>query len=700
MLMRRARSIPHFFRHHAWGKSVMAGLLLLMSLEAVSALVFWMMRLPEFPRPWSWVTVLQHGFWMPVVMAIALLIFVVSLGVCYGKTGIHRWYALVMAKCAAAFLVWLTITMLIWSFWTGQASVFYPWQVWWVLNATGVHSYEFYQWIVSALGAVAVLAVFLVFPLIYKSDHRDAQKSLGNAHFASAPEIKQAGFFSEDGFIVGKAWGSWLRASGFEHVLAFAPTGSGKTRSISIPNLLMFGDSAVVNDNKLTLFKHTSGYREKHMGHQCFLWALSWSEEDHVNTCRYNPLTLIPSNPHTRIKAIQRLAHIMMPDGKGEPIWYQASRKLFKALVLYVLDVENDAPKTFGEINRLIKTVSFDAWLFDILETTEHFDPEFYRNGYSYLQNHEKTRSGILETFSGYFELFDDPIIDAATSASDFDMTQLRKTKMTIYVGFSDDDMERLAPLLTIFWQQVISTLIAEIPDKKEEPYSVMLLMDEFSSLGRIERLRRALKLVREYRVRFILMVQYIAQTFEKYSHDEAKAFTNIKTKVIFAPDDIDDAEYISKLLGKKTEKIRTGSTNSGWSSASATASYHYQAVPLLRPEEIMRLKDGKEIILRSGHAPINAKQCIWYKETKLKSLMCGEAKVPEQVIGQVAFERPAKDEKTSVDKAKKAELALARELAKEQRAHERELEKMKVQTDVLASAVVKVVDCMKEGEK
>jgi len=47
-------------------------------------------------------------------------------------------------------------------------------------------------------------------------------------------------------------------------------------------------------------------------------------------------------------------------------------------------------------------------------------------------------------------------------------------------------------------------------------------LIDEFSSLGRIERLRRSLKLLREYRVRCILMFQYIAQTYEKYSHEVA----------------------------------------------------------------------------------------------------------------------------------------------------------------------------------
>lgn len=102
-------------------------------------------------------------------------------------------------------------------------------------------------------------------------------------------------------------------------------------------------------------------------------------------------------------------------------------------------------------------------------------------------------------------------MVDAATSKTDFDLSKLRSEKITIYIGFTDDDMERLAPLLTLFWQQLISVMIRKIPDEKEEPYPLLCLMDEFSSLGRIERLRRSLKLLREYRVRCILMLQYIA---------------------------------------------------------------------------------------------------------------------------------------------------------------------------------------------
>lgn len=469
---------------------------------------------------------------------------------------------------------------------------------------------------------------------------RPEKKILGHAHFANGFEISKATFFKpeEQSVIIGKKYAAPLYSNGFEHVLVFAPTGSGKTRSIGIPNLYHYPYSVVCNDVKLTLFKTTSGYRQDVLGHQCYCWAPT--HDGQLTHC-YNPLSLISPDKVQRLTDIQRMAHILIPDNKkSDPIWQQASRKLFKVAVLYLLDTP-ERPTTLGEINRLIKQAGFDDWLTTLLEETDHLDPELYRNGYSYLNNHEKTRSSILETFSGYFELFDDPTIDAATSHSDFNLRLLRRTPMTIYVGFTDDDMERLSPLLTLFWQQLISVMIKEIPDPIKEPYPLLCLIDEFSSLGRIERLRRSLKLLREYRVRCVLMMQYIAQTYEQYSQDEAKAFTNIKTKIAFATEDLQDAEYVSKLLGTRTVRVTAGSSSTQNQGYSESKSYNYQAIPLMRPDEVMRLPEHQILIMRTGHPPVKAGQFIWYQDSAMKQYSYAPVEVPKQTIQHYPFIRP-----------------------------------------------------------
>jgi type IV secretion system protein VirD4 len=491
---------------------------------------------------------------------------------------------------------------------------------------------------------ILLVTVIVGVALVLFERLRPARKILGRAHFSTGFETRQAGFFKREkqSILIGKKYGAPLYANGFEHVLVFAPTGSGKTRSIGIPNLFHYPYSVVCNDVKLTLFNTTSGFRETVLGHRCYCWAPA--SETRKTHC-YNPLSLISDNKIQRLTDIQHIAHILIPDNKkSDPIWQQASRKLFKIAVLYLLDTST-RPTTLGEINRLIKQANFDEWLASVLTETTYLDAEFYRNGYSYLNNHEKTRSSILETFSGHFELFDDPMVDAATSASDFDLSQLRREKMTIYVGFTDEDMERLSPLLTLFWQQLISLMIKRVPDPVDEPYPLLCLVDEFSSLGRIERIRRSLKLLREYRVRCVLIMQYIAQTYEQYSHDEAKAFTNIKTKIAFATEDLNDAEYVSKLLGTKTVRVASSSTSTQAQGHTQSQSIHYQAQPLLRPDEVMRLPAHQVLIMRTSHAPVKAQQLIWYKTPSMKNLPCGETTVPHQVMVQYPFVHPIKTE-------------------------------------------------------
>lgn len=189
------------------------------------------------------------------------------------------------------------------------------------------------------------------------------------------------------------------------------------------------------------------------------------------------------------------------------------------------------------------------------------------------------------------------------------------------------------------------------IPDPVEEPYPLLCLIDEFSSLGRIERLRRSLKLLREYRVRCVLIMQYIAQTYEQYSHDEAKAFTNIKTKIAFATEDINDAEYVSKLLGTQTVRVSAGSTTTQSQGHSESKSYNYQTIPLLRPDEVMRLPEDQTLIMRTGHAPVKATQMIWYLDPEMKHFPCGSSEVPTQTVQHYPFIHHSSDKTSMPDK-------------------------------------------------
>lgn len=609
----------------------------------VSALTLTCLGLSNMPYPWSVLTVVSHGiYWEPIVSAIVLAL-PLALIPPWVQGGFKRVLTSYILAVLFGVLVSVGLGFLIYACLEGIPDLNFDdiITLLYSIHQDSLQRDHFMYGQLGSFGVVSLIAAWIVFDKV-----RPANKVLGDAHFASGLEVQRAGFFvtAPESIIIGKKYGVPLYANGFEHVLVFAPAGSGKTRSIAIPNLFNYPYSIVCNDVKLTLFETTSKYRERVLGHACYCFAPA-----HVGsvTHRYNPLTFISNDRLMRIADIQRIGQIFIPENDKNPIWHQTSRDLFKALTLYLLDTP-ERPTTMGEINRLVKQSNFDGWLKQTLDNTTHYDPEFYRNGYAYINTEQETRSNMLVSFSSHFGLFDDPMIDAATSASDFDFGDLRRKKITIYVGFTDEDMHRLSPLLTLFWQQLLSRMIQAIPDKVDEPYPLLCLVDEFSSLGRIESLRRSLKLFREYRVRCVLMFQYIAQTYEKYSHDEARAFVNIKTKVAYTTEDIQDAEFISKMLGTRTQRVVAHSVSNQSHGASHSKNTSYQAIPLLRPDEIMKLSPKLSLIIRSGSAPIKAGQYIWYKERVMRRLAQGQSSVPTQSPKQVPFEHVLiMDEKT-----------------------------------------------------
>lgn len=642
-------------------KLVASVLLTLGFFELVSIFTFFSLSFSSNPYPWSVFTVVQHGiFFEPILSLIVVLIPIVLL-VAYIKGGFAR--VITYYLNAAIGVVLISVSLGVFAFICIENAVDLSWFD--VLNLTkSIHQegivydhFWYSQYVCMALITIAC-------GLVIFNKHRPRNKALGNAHFATGLEIQKAGFFVQapESIIIGKKYGAPLYANGFEHVLVFAPAGSGKTRSIAIPNLFNYPYSIVCNDVKLTLFETTSGFRQRVLGHACYCFAPAHPGSV---THRYNPLVFISTNPLLRMADIQRIGQIFIPDNDKNPFWPQTSRDLFKALTLYLLDTP-ERPTTLGEINRLIKQSDFDGWFKHTLDNTTHYDPEFYRNGYSYINTEQETRNNIRISFAGHFGLFDDPIIDEATSASDFDFGDLRRKKITIYVGFTDEDMHRLSPLLTLFWQQLLSRMIQAIPDKVEEPYPLLCLVDEFSSLGRIESLRRSLKLFREYRVRCVLMFQYIAQTYEKYSHDEARAFVNIKTKVAYPTEDIQDAEFISKMLGTRTQRVVTHAVSSQRQGMSNSKNTSYQAISLLRPDEIMKLSPKLALIICSGSAPIKAGQFIWYKERVMRNLQQDQSSVPKQSPKQVPFERqatniePKKSRRATVDDAEESDKSFA----------------------------------------
>lgn len=436
----------------------------------------------------------------------------------------------------------------------------------------------------------------------------------GNAHFASMTEARKAGLFAKKGILLGKKWGRYLCIGGHEHVMVFAPSGSGKTRGISIPNLLTWQDSIICNDIKLELYKTTATFREQH-GQKCYLWNPGCQES---KTHRYNPLDLIRDNKKTRVDDAQKIANIFIPDNpRTDPIWYTLPRTLFVALILYVLDTPK-IQKTIGAIMRLVKsTPNFVDFILEILSEREDLDQVCRNNFHLFLQLPEKTQGSILAAFLSHFELFDNELIDQATSASDFDIRNLRKEKMSIYVGITNDNLVRLAPLISVFYQQVIDVMTRHEPDQ-DQPYSVLFLMDEFAALRKMEVFEKNMGLFRSYHLRVLTMVQDLSQLRREYGEEGAKIFINSKVKVAFTQNDTETAKWISEIIGYKTIRIKNTSQRTQ-NFFDKTESKILSGQPLLLSQDLLLLPNNKYLLLVEGCSPIISQKLFWDKD----SLLC-----------------------------------------------------------------------------
>ena len=336
-------------------------------------------------------------------------------------------------------------------------------------------------------------AIFILF------ESRKRSSPYGDACWARWRDIRKAGLLSKQGIILGKRHGRFLCMQGWEHIMCFAPSGSGKGIGIVIPNLLHWSDSAIVHDVKGENFRLTSGFRAE-CGQKIYFLNPGDPEG---RTHRYNPFQFVSDDPGLRIDDLQKIAHLLLPK---HDFWENEARTLLVGLALHLLD-QPDESVTFGNILCTIRETNFFDFVHDLLtRCREQMNPVAYMALNAFIQKAEKERSGVLSTLSSALELWANPLIDAATSTSDFDLRRFKKERTTLYVGVSPNNLHRLRPLLQILYQQATDILTEKEPNLATEPYGVLFLMDEFASLGKMTQFEQASAYFRGYRVRFMMI--------------------------------------------------------------------------------------------------------------------------------------------------------------------------------------------------
>jgi type IV secretion system protein VirD4 len=435
------------------------------------------------------------------------------------------------------------------------------------------------------------------------------------------------GLRAKEGVLLGSYSNKFLIAKDYQHVLLFAPTGSGKGVGFVIPNLLFWKESVIIHDIKLENYELTSGWRKDHLKQKVFLW--NPADPDGISHC-YNPMDWISNKPGKMVDDVQKICNFLLPE---QEFWQNEARALLAGVMLYLVADENK-PTTLGEVVRTLRNDDVVYNLAVILDTMgKKMHPVAYMNIASYLQKPDKERGSVTSTANSSLELWANPLIDTTTATSDFNLHELKTSPHTIYVGLTPDNISRLKPLMGMFYQQAASFFTEKMP-RPHEKYGVLMMMDEFPTLGKMEQFLNGIAYFRGYKVRLFLIIQDTEQLKGIYEESGMNSFLSNSTyRITFAANNVETANLISQLIGNKSatqisyNKPKYFDLNPG--SRSLNLSDVQRA--LILPQEVIQLPRDEQILLIESQPPVRSKKIKYYDDKFFTSRLLPKIKIPKQ---------------------------------------------------------------------
>ncbi len=438
--------------------------------------------------------------------------------------------------------------------------VYYPWRLfeWWY--AYEPYAPELFRQAGMMAAGGGVLGTFTAITgSLLRARQSKHVTTYGSAEWATQKQIAKSNLLGLSGVFLGKLDQNYLRHDGSEHVLAFAPTRSGKGVGLVIPTLLTWTDSCVVHDIKGENWQLTSGWRSK------FSHCLLFNPTD-PRSARYNPLLEVRKGDH-EIRDVQNIADILVdPEGALEKRnhWEKTGHSLLTGAILHVLYAEKE--KTLARVATFLANPkrTIEETL-RIMMSTNHLGtkddpkahPEVASIAREMLNKSENELSGVVSTAMSFLELYRDPIIAETTSACDWRISDLKHAKrpVSLYLVVPPSDISRTKPLIRLILNQIGRRLTEELPDPSDAKpdHQLLLMLDEFPALGRLDFFETAMAFMAGYGIRAYLIAQSLNQIEKAYGPNNS-ILDNAHIRVAFATNDDRTAKRISDTLGTATE--------------------------------------------------------------------------------------------------------------------------------------------------
>ncbi|MDI3977187.1 conjugal transfer protein TraG [Pseudomonas aeruginosa] len=523
--------------------------------------------------------------------------------------------------------------------------IYHPWKLfeWWF--SYGAYTPEIFDTGGAIAGSSGMVAVAVAIAMsVWRSRQARLVTTYGSARWANAHDIRKAGLTQPEGVFLGQHDRQYLRHEGPEHVLTFAPTRSGKGVGLVVPTLLSWPASAVIHDIKGENWQITAGWRSR------FSHCLLFNPTD-AKSAAYNPLLEVRRGAH-EVRDVQNIADILVdPEGALEKRnhWEKTSHALLVGAILHVLYAGED--KTLrGVANFLSDPASpFELTLHRMMTTPHLGDgphPVVASAAREVLNKSDNERSGVLSTAMSFLGLYRDPTVAEVTSRCDWRIADLIAAEhpVSLYLVVPPSDISRTKPLIRLILNQIGRRLTESLDgsDGIARRHKLLLMLDEFPALGRLDFFETALAFMAGYGIRSFLIAQSLNQIDKAYGQNHS-ILDNCHVRVTFATNDERTAKRISETLGTATE-LRAQRNYAGHRLAPwlghLMVSRQETARPLLTPGEVMQLPPDEAVVMVSSVAPIKAKKLRYYADANFKRRVLPP---PTPADGQYADAPPAR---------------------------------------------------------
>lgn len=499
--------------------------------------------------------------------------------------------------------------------------VYKPWRLfqWWYAYDAYAPDVFARAGLIASLGGIAGIGMAILASL-WRARREKHATTYGSARWASARDVRKAGLFGKSGIVLGRFRGRYLRHAGAEHVMAFAPTRSGKGVGLVIPTLLSWTGTAIIHDIKGENWALTSKWRSG------FSRCIRFDPTD-LASSRFNPLLEIRLGAQ-EVRDAQNVADILVdPEGSLERRnhWDKTAHSLLVGAILHVLYAEDD--KSLAGVATLLSDPArpIDETLERMLEANHLGSrdrplthPVVAEAARELLNKSENEKSSVVSTAISFLGLYRDPVVQRATSGSDWQIADLflGERPASLYLVVPPSDLSRTKPLIRLILNQIPRRLCEELPEGQDRRQT-LLMLDEFPALGRLDFFETSLAFMAAYGVRAFLIAQSLNQVEKAYGQNHS-ILDNCHIRIAFATNDERTAKRVSDMLGTMTEqrnqKNYTGHRLAPWLSHVMVSQQETQR-PLMTPGEIMQMPAEDALIFLASHPPIKARKLRYFED-------------------------------------------------------------------------------------